>query len=312
MEPPPPECRGLVSESGGDPNPFVAYLNSLHSCSAASENALAESQCCNPFFSFIHVAHPLAETIRETLLDSPRRHVILTGHAGDGKSTIAVEVFKTLSGKSFSEPLSKPLSRREDLSAEGREITLIKDFSEWSEEERSALMTEMLDASSPRFLLISNTGTLLDAFKRYESRVGQDWVKIESDLLKSMDTSRSAPIEFHDTSFALINVAVFDNLVMAESILRRMLDAERWSACASVECRQCCPMYQNVLLMQRNLSVVCERMFLAYRRMYEYGTRLTLRQLTAHMAYMITSGLQYSDVAKMFQKASRPCMSEFM
>jgi hypothetical protein len=46
--------------------------------------------------------------------------------------------------------------------------------------------------------------------------------------------------------------------------------------------------------------------------MYEYGTRLTLRQLCAHMAYMITSGLEHADIMKMAQRAQPPLMAEFM
>ena len=64
--------------------------------------------------------------------------------------------------------------------------------------------------------------------------------------------------------------------------------------------------------MQANLPLVRDRLFLAYRRIYEYGTRLTLRQLCAHMAYMLTSGLDYSDILKMAQRAKPPLMSEFM
>ena len=91
-----PERLTLLPAVGGDPNPFVPYLNSLHSRNAETDNALAESQACNPFFGFIHVPHPLVKTIEEVLLGPARRHVIVTGHAGDGKSTIAVELFKRL------------------------------------------------------------------------------------------------------------------------------------------------------------------------------------------------------------------------
>ncbi|MDD3824164.1 MAG: protein kinase, partial [Sphaerochaetaceae bacterium] len=85
-----PECVDLgFMATNADPNPFVPYLNSLHSRSAANENALAESQACNAFFDFIHAAHPIADVIRETLVGKTKKHVILTGHAGDGKSTIA-------------------------------------------------------------------------------------------------------------------------------------------------------------------------------------------------------------------------------
>ncbi len=75
-------------------NPFVAYLNSLHSVTAGSENALAESQSVNWLFGYIHVPLQVTDYIFDTLTKPDGTHVILTGHAGDGKSTIGLELYK--------------------------------------------------------------------------------------------------------------------------------------------------------------------------------------------------------------------------
>ncbi|MBU4270786.1 MAG: protein kinase [Planctomycetes bacterium] len=307
-----PERLTLLPAVGGDPNPFVSYLNSLHSRNAETDNALAESQACNPFFNSIHVPHPLIKTIEEIFLGTARRHVIVTGHAGDGKSTIVVELFKRLTDLPVAEPLVKPLKRREDVSTPALAVSLVKDFSEWSRAERAALLSEMLDPAGKRFFLVSNTGTLLDAFKAHELTCEGDGMWIESTLLGAMNTLRPSDVPFHDASFVVINIAMCDNLGIAEQIFGRMLAAERWQACSSAECRSHCPVLRNVALIRANQQIVTQRLFLAYRRMYEYGTRLTLRQLCAHMAYMITSGLSYDDVVKMSQRASPPMMAEFM
>jgi len=291
-----------------DPNPFVPYLNSLHSRSAANENALAESQACNPFFSYIHVAHPVADVIHDILTGKAKKHVVLTGHAGDGKSTIAVDIFKRLAGLSADQPLPRSLQRREDLGT----VSLVKDFSEWSPSERAELMLEMIDAEGQGFLLISNTGTLLDAFKAQEKAKDRNWVGVESDLLGSMNSIEPATVTFYGAEFVLVNVAMMDNLAIARQIFKRMLAEERWATCQSEFCQEKCPIFRNVRLIQANMSLVRDRLFLAYRRMYEYGTRLTLRQLCAHMAYMITSGLEYADITKMAQRAKPPLMAEFM
>ncbi|MFB3789515.1 MAG: hypothetical protein ACE15F_24420 [bacterium] len=296
-----------------DPNPFVPYLNSLHSCHANSENALAEFQSCNPFFGFIHVPHPLLKGIQEKLLEASKCHVILTGHAGDGKSTIAVELYKQFTKQSPEAPLSQPMQRRESVTAGGKEICFVKDFSEWSPPRRAELMEEMLDTGGPRFFLISNTGTLLDAFKEYADK--SDVVNsqtIESDLLEAMDTTEMRSLEFRGVLFWIVNIAMADNLGIARQIFQRMLARERWEKCASADCRIRCPIYRNVSLIQQNLPIVEERLFLAYRRMFEYGTRLTLRQLGAHMAYMITSGKECHDVWNMSKNAAPPRMTEYM
>ena len=112
--------------------------------------------------------------------------------------------------------------------------------------------------------------------------------------------------------FSLLNMAMIDNLGVARQIFDRMLAPERWEACVSSPCRHHCPIFKNISLMRANQVVVMERIFLGYRRMFEYGTRLTLRQLTAHMAYMITSGLSYADVMVMATRASPPRLTDYM
>lgn len=213
----------------------MSYLNSLQRLNASNENALAEYQACNPFFSQIHIPHPLTQTILDELRDPKGRQVVLTGHAGDGKSTIALEVYKKLSGIPAEQPLSQPLKPREDIS--GTNISIFKDLSERWREDDTVMIQELLGGQR-RFLIVSNTGALLDFFRNQSAVLGVSSVQLESNVLVAIG--------------------------------------------------------------------------LAYRRMYEYGTRLTLRQLTEHLAYLITSGLEESDLSEMRKKRVTPLKTEFM
>jgi len=311
--PPLKKMERVQLKTGGSlqPNPFVNYLNMLHSRDANSEN-LAESLATNPFTGMIHVSHPLTEKIEEILKSDQKQHVILTGHAGDGKTTIAVELFKRFHNIDLNQPLKDGLSRREDLDSKNKRVSLIKDLSEWSLEDRMGLIEEILKDDDNCFFLISNSGTLLDSFCSFERKKGRDWVNTESEILKVIDTVRPRPWIFHENSFVIINLSMVDNLGVAEQIFKRIINTDRWKTCKIKDCQKICPIYRNVKLIKQNEKVVLERLFLAYRRMYEYGTRLTLRQLTAHLAYMITSGLNYQDIEKMMQKATPPLMSKFM
>lgn len=300
------------SEAILDPNPFVSYLNSLHNTSADTDNALAESQARNPLFGLIQISHPLAVSVEQLLTGTDRQHVIITGHAGDGKSTIALEVIKRLRNIAIENPLNTQLLRRENIQVRDLRISVVKDFSEWSAEERAQLLVEMLSPDSPRFFLVSNTGTLLDAFKVQEREWGGDPVRVESELLAAISALGGDKFSFRNTSFSIFNIAMADNLSIARRIFDRMLHADRWKVCETQECRKCCPIFRNVTLMRTNQAVVRERLFLIYRRTYEYGYRLTLRQLSAHLAYMITSGLSFQDILSMSERAQRPPMAEFM
>lgn len=294
-------------------NPFVAYLNSLHCRDSGGENALAEAQACNPLFNRIQVRNPLVDTIGNCLREAEPRHVILTGHAGDGKSTIALELYKDLCGLPFNQSLKQPMGRREDMAmSSGHLASVVKDLSEWGDDDRLALLGEILKGGR-RFLLVSNTGTLLNLFCEYGDKyLAKSKGETESALLGAISSEQRYDLNFGGCHFAVFNLALLDNLSTARRILDRMLDPENWSACAGSDCHTHCPIYRNVSLMHEHQDPVLTRLFLAYRRMYAYGTRLTLRQLTAHFAYILTSGLECGGISALSQRLDKPLMSEFM
>jgi hypothetical protein len=289
-------------------NPFVSYLNSLQRSGGGNENALAESQACNVQFASIHVTHPLADIIYEELNSPDGRHVILTGHAGDGKSTLALAVYKRFSGLASDAPLASPPQAREDAGS----ISIIKDLSERDKNHDQALIAE-LARKERRFLLVSNTGTLLDLIKHHPEQFEGDPVTLESSVLTAISAeSGEAFLTLGSVEFRVFNLARIDNLGLARKIFEKMLAPERWAACAARSCRTTCPIHINVDLIQRNQTRVLDRIFLAYRRMYEYGTRLTMRQFTEHLAYMLTSGLDEADIQTLQQKSPRPLIAEYL
>lgn len=307
------ERLSFSSNKPEPPNPFVTYLNSLHCRDAGSENSLAEFQACNTWFRYIQIPHPLVAGIRDCLIGSTPGQVILTGHAGDGKSTIALELYRDLRNLPYDQPLAFPLQPREDIPLpDGRRITIIKDLSEWGDEQRLDLLSEILSGNG-RFLLVSNTGTLLNLFCEYSSRkFNRSRAESESEMLEAISSEKRFNLSFGGGYFAVFNLALLDNLSIAHKIFDRMLSPERWLACQDKKCSEHCPIYRNVTLITEYREIVVERLFMAYRRLYEYGTRLTLRQLTAHLAYILTSGLEYEDILALSERFERPLMSEFM
>lgn len=291
-------------------NPFVGYLNSLLQINASNENALAEHQACNPLFAHIHVPHPLTDKILAELNNPQGRQVILTGHAGDGKSSIALEVYKRLLSIPSTQALSKPLLEREDVP--GTNVTILKDLSERKKSNDSVLIKELL-AGARRYLIVSNTGTLLDLFRFHAESSGMSQVSMESAVLNAIATdSGESELSVSGIKFLVINLAMLDNLKLARTIFERMLDPERWASCAKLDCYSNCPICLNVNLINHHRETILDRIFLAYRRMYEYGTRLTIRQITEHLAYLITSGLEENDIANMRERQETPLRAEFM
>jgi len=301
-------CDSEIDESCFIGNRFVQYLNSLQRSGGSNENALAESQACNRHFAAIHVPHPLAAIIYEELNRSDGRHVILTGHAGDGKSTIALEVYKRLHDFPSDMPLQNPLKPREDIGA----ISIIKDLSERDKREDQTLLDE-LTGGKRRFLLVSNTGTLLDLIKANPERFHASEVSLESMVLNAISSeSGEAPLSLGATDFLVFNLARMDNLALARKIFINMLAPERWEQCGTCERRNFCPIFLNVSLLRANNYRAVERIFLAYRRMYEYGTRLTIRQFAEHLSYMITAGLDMAEIARFSAPGNGPALTRHL
>ena len=296
------------SELGSEFNPFVGYLNSLQRSGGGNENALAESQVCNAQFATIHVKHPLADIIYEELRDPGGQHVLLTGHAGDGKSTLAMEVYKLFRDWDRDRPLDVPPQPREDTG----DVSIIKDLSERDRNEDPSLLDE-LSKRKRRFLLVSNTGTLLDLAKRHSAYFGEKDVEVESRVLKAISSeSGESTLSLGGIKFRVFNLARMDNMALARRVFEKMLAPERWTICQTLDCRETCPIFINVNLLQSNQERATERIFLAYRRMYEYGTRLTMRQFTEHLAYLITSGLDQQDIRKVQTQNPPPLISEYL
>jgi hypothetical protein len=296
-----------IAPSAG--NPFVAYLNSLQRLSGGNSNSLAEFQARSPHFASIHVPHPFVDTIATELRREGGRTVILAGHAGDGKSTIALDVYRRLTGRADGSPLPRDPAHREDLDGG---ITILKDLSEREKRRDKELWSEIA-ARTRRFLVVSNTGALLEFLKGQAAACKLDAVEMESRVLSALDSDTGcAELELGDQMMLVLNLARVDNLVITRAIFARMIAADRWAACVGRSCQENCPIWRNVELLQNRREPVLDRLFLAYRRMHEYGTRLTLRQLTEHLAYLVTSGLEEADLEQMRARGEKPLKAQYM
>ena len=321
------ETDVAVGEGGGAPpslpvvefrpgqlygNPFVAYLNSLHNATPCNEHTLAESQALSPHFGHIHVPMKVTDYILDVLTQESVRHVVLTGHAGDGKSTIGLELYKRLRGIPLQQPLAEPLAPREELRLpSGGKLVLVKDMSEFPEDDRRKLLSEACRGGDTRYLIISNTGTLLNTFRACIGTPSA-WSEVESRLLEALDSRDPSEQVLGDGLFVIVNLAQADNVYVAGELLKRLVAADRWEPCEQRDCRSSCPIYWNVRLIREDLSTVTERVLLAYRRLFEYGDRLTARQMSAHLAYAITSGLDYDTIVEVCASPIPPPITDFL
>ena len=282
---------------------FVSYINSLNALDGNSDGALAERQAKEAFFCQIHVPHPFVEDIFR-FLTAPDSigHVILTGHAGDGKSTIALELYKKLKKLNADLPLDAGLQRREDLEYSGTGITIIKDLSEWDEEKQDAIWKEIRNGTR-RYILVSNTGTLLSMISRNADESSR--MQLEDKVLFSLDSPPGNTLKVSDMRFSVYNLALYDNLDVSMHLWWKMSNASGWEDCTMCPMVETCPIFQNISLIQQHYDVISDRLRMLLHRVFAYGGRLTLRQISAHFSYMLCSGHNCSEILE-YAKSSTP------
>lgn len=272
-------------------NPFVAYLNTLQGTDGDNKGSLAEAQARNPLFKELRVPHPLAKEILAELAGDSGGHVILTGHAGDGKSTLALEVIRALRNLPPDDPLRDGLKKRESIVCNGRTVVVVKDLSECTPEDRAFLAGELFrPGSTDRFLLVSNTGALLSFFRENRERAGEDVATIEDRILDAMDSDTRQVFSFGPLTFGVHNLARKDNLDLGMEMLKRMVHSPQWDPCRECPASEHCPLLANRDLLARHYELAANRIRLLYFRAYAYGERLTMRQMAAHFSFLLTGG----------------------
>lgn len=258
---------------------FVNYLNTLSNSNANNENAIAEINVLHPLFERIRVNNPITEEVWDQLQKG--NNVILTGNAGDGKTMIAAEILDKFGKVS--------LISQKSIELPEENLVIVKDMSELSEDERKSLWNNIINSIQTRYLIVTNTGALLSSMQG----IDLPWKK--TDILEALASEGPWPLT---KNLVLINIGRIDSIDTALQVFEKMLKKENWDSCSTCNSREKCSIYFNVALMQSNLPRLKERLRVLYKRVFYYGQRLTMRQMTAHLAYAITGGHACDEMRK--------------
>lgn len=271
-------------------NKYVAYLNSMNNANSSNENALAEAQISNPYFNKIMVERNLGIYLAEKVREKPIS-IILTGHAGDGKTSLVYQILRMFNLICQNEELKV----HDELFSEelGKSIMYVKDMSELSEEDQDKLLKKSLNAkrNGNSSILVSNTGPLLNTFKRFNNSD-----EVEMQLLKLMDENKGEEANIDGEEILIINMARIDNVVLAPKLLRNLLSKELWAPCESCEYKSICPIFNNFSTLHENIENINKVVTAYYRWLFENDRRLTVRQILSHLSYSITGNLSCRNI----------------
>ncbi len=286
-------------------NGFVDYLNSTNNIGGNSTGSLAESQVKSPYFDKVKVDRKLGDFIANTVRNNTYKAFIITGHAGDGKTSILVQVLKSLGFLHEGEGL--------ELKHSYSNFFYVKDMSEIAEADQENILADSLNAplTGKTSLLISNTGPLLKSFLRLVERSrksrdekfdSQDRIDLQSKLLSQLDVNAEEEVEIDGHSFYLVNIARLDNVIFSRDILNNILSDELWRECKDCKCKDRCPIFNNVITVRNQKSRVLKFIESFYRFLYENDKRMTIRQMVGQMSYAITGNLSCKYISLHFLK----------
>lgn len=284
-------------------NDFVKYLNSMNSAKSENMNALAESQLLSKYYSKIEVKREISNTITNYLKNTnDREAIILTGHAGDGKTSILIQVLKEFG---YFHEGKKPLKIEEEY----KDLYYIKDMSELSVQQQKDLLWKFLNCykNGKSAIIVSNTGPIINTFKDifYDNIPNED---IEKKILNGIENTISHRIvlstEIDKFKFRMVNIANINNTYLIEDILKRLLSKELWEECFICSNKDKCPIYQNYIDLDTNFNNVVNQIGKIYFWLSERGTRLTIRQMLAHITFALTSNLECENISNFAENST--------
>lgn len=284
-------------------NAFVDYLNSMNNASGDTAAALAESQVLSEFYKKIQIKRKLGTYLANRIRSDEKLAIVLTGHAGDGKTSILVQVLQELG---FLHP-GEALAPEKTYSNEELSLYAVKDMSELSEDSQIAFCRKALDAprNDMSSVIVSNTGPLLKCLEQIRREQCQsegrafdeaETINLQTRLLDQLDKNLNQKITVGDYSFLMINIARVDNVGFATDILDKILALDLWQPCQECPKKAKCSICFNVMQLRKNSERVKAFINAFYRNLYENDKRMTIRQMMAQLSFGITGNRSCSDI----------------
>jgi hypothetical protein len=277
-------------------NSFVEYLKSMNNATSGNINALAEAQVTNKHYNSIRVTRKLGTNISKNIRGGEKSVYILSGHAGDGKTSILIQVLMELGMLEVGEKLKVEDEKNKD----GISLYYVKDMSELSSDKQNELLKRSLDATvnNKSAILISNTGPLLNSFQQLFGTSEKIKDEIENCLLEQLDINENKKIELQGYSFYLVNIARIDNTGFVREIINKICKDENWRECSDCPSKMKCPVYYNYKCISENKNSVIDFVEGYYRWLYESDKRITIRQMLSQISFGITGNVKCNDINK--------------
>jgi hypothetical protein len=270
---------------------YIKYLQSMNNANSSNDNAIAESQFSNPFYEHIRVERKIGSYLINKIKEKAS-FIILTGHAGDGKTSLLHQILRQVEAIPAGEQLKEENTVYNSMN--DQVLHYVKDMSELVSERQIDCIQKGLDtvANNGSSIIVSNTGPLIEAFKNYYKGTSFHKNDIEMDILKLMDENSFKVGFVGDVSILVINLALIDNTDMVAVLIDNLLKDELWIGSETCELGVSCPVHNNYLTLKKHQEQFKRFAMNYYRWLADNDKRLTIRQILSHLSYAITGNLQ--------------------
>ncbi|MFP9128868.1 hypothetical protein [Niallia sp. BSM11] len=274
---------------------YIKYLQSMNNANSSNDNAIAESQFSNSFYENIRVERKIGSYLIQKIANE-KLFIVLTGHAGDGKTSLLHQILRQINAVPAGEPLKEEdtvLNKLNDQS-----LYYVKDMSELISDSQKKCIQKGVDTvkNDGSSIIVSNTGPLIDAFKNYYRNSEFSESEIEMEILKLMDENSFKEGIIGNISVLVINLALLDNTDVVPFLIDNLLNEELWKDSETCELGTLCPIYNNYVTLKRHQEKFKRFVVNYYRWLADNDKRLTIRQILSHLSYAITGNLQCQEL----------------
>ncbi|RSD28595.1 hypothetical protein [Mesobacillus subterraneus] len=106
---------------------YIRYLQSMNNANSSNDNSIAESQFSSPFYEKIRVERKIGSYLIKKIKEKPS-FIILTGHAGDGKTSLLHQILRQVDAIPAEEQLKEEDTVQNRMT--GNLLYYVKDMSE--------------------------------------------------------------------------------------------------------------------------------------------------------------------------------------
>ncbi len=176
------------------------------------------------------------DSVRDNFESSEPRNVILTGTAGDGKTYHCRRIWEHFGGDSEKWKAGEKIVSL-SLPASGKTITIVKDLSELTQDEKDATIADLAMAVAGKnedkvFLVAANDGQLLATWRDWSDTQGDDEHRVfkivEDMLIEERTTDEELVLD-------LYNLSRLDASSHFQVLIEQIVEHRQWTLCQGCE-----------------------------------------------------------------------------